>query len=59
MDDADIWTCREAIKRIAWLETREERQAALASYDEPLRGVIERGIVQIFPVVKKKRAEKR
>lgn len=58
MDDADIWTCREAIKRIAWLETREERQAALDEVPAHLRGVVERGIYQIFPVVKQKRADR-
>lgn len=57
MTDADIWTCRSAIKRIAWLETKEERQAALSKYDQPLRGIIERGVYQVYPVVKRKRAE--
>lgn len=54
--DADIWLCRSAIKRIAWLETKEERQAALNEVPAHLRGVVERGIRQIFRVVKNKRA---
>ncbi len=59
MTDEDILICRSAIKRIAWLETKEERQAALSKYEQPLRGVIERGVYQIFPVVQRKRAERK
>ncbi len=55
MTDDDILTCRAAIKRIAWLETREARNAALNELPAQLRGVVERGVAQIFPVVQKKR----
>lgn len=55
LTDDEIWTCRAAIKRIAWLKTKDERQTELSKYAEPLRGVIERGVLQIFPIVKEKR----
>ena len=55
MTDAEIMLCRQAIKRIAWLETREARVAALNELPAQMRGVVERGVYKIFPVVQKKR----